>query len=215
MLSVSAFRHAAACGKTAAITPIWYPMSGRTGKVHRDSLRPGGQEKTRAHRRARVLSHSLDVAFRLLRSPSILAELDGQTGKQQQDQGNQPPLGNGGDVAWLFRRAVRRTVAAILTAQFVAHAVATAWSAIARAATTRLTGARGTAVVAALVAILWTVTARFAGRVASAVTAARLAHSANGTALTIFAPTIVGTGYAVLATLLELASDWAQKGQRR
>ena len=68
----------------------------------------------------RVLSHSLNLTSRLPRLLSILAELDGQSGKQQQDQGDQPPLGNGGEGAWLFRQAVGRTGAAILTAQNVA-----------------------------------------------------------------------------------------------
>ena len=133
--------------------------------------------------------------------PSVLAELDGQTGKQQQDQGNQPPLGNGGEGARLFRQAVRRTAIAILTAQNVAHAVPAARAAILLAATTILTGARGTAAVAALMAILWTATARFAGRVAGAVTARRYARSVDRTVVAVVALTIAYARSTILETL--------------
>ena len=42
---------------------------------------------------------------------SILAELDGQTGKQQQDQGDQAPFGHGGHYDTLTERRTRSTLA--------------------------------------------------------------------------------------------------------
>ena len=130
-----------------------------------------------------------------------MAELDRDTRQQHQYENHQAPLGHRGQALFAIRQlAVIRTGAAVLAAQIVAHAVPTARSAVFCAATAILTGALGTAAVAARMAVLRTANARLAGRVAGAVAARRHARTANGTVVTCIAPAIGGTRYAVLAT---------------